>query len=134
MFSPNFLTVENILAIHTRLITEFGGEFGLRDRGLLESATVMPRSMFSGEFLHKTLAEMAAAYHFHLCSNHPFIDGNKRIAVTSAEFFLLLNGWELKSTDDELEIITQELASGNVSKEQVTKFFAKYAIRYHEKE
>lgn len=82
-----FLSVANVMTIHGRLIEEFGGDEGLRDQGLLESAVAMPHAMFSGQFLHSTLAEMAAAYHFHLCSNHPFVDGNKRVAVASAEMF-----------------------------------------------
>lgn len=119
-----FLSVTDIMKVHERVITEFGGDAGLRDRGLLESAAAMPQAMFSGRFLHINPAEMAAAYHFHLCANHPFIDGNKRVAVASAELFLLLNGYELAATDDDMERITIGLASGRVSKEQVTAFYS----------
>ena len=119
-----FLSVTDIMKVHERVITEFGGDAGLRDRGLLESAAAMPQAMFSGRFLHTNPAEMAAAYHFHLCANHPFIDGNKRVAVASAELFLLLNGYELAATDDAMERITIGLASGRVSKEQVTAFYS----------
>ncbi len=121
-----FLSVSDIVKVHERVIVEFGGDTGLRDRGLLESAAAMPQAMFSGQYLHGNLAEMAAAYHFHLCSNHPFIDGNKRVAVAVAELFLLLNGWELQATDKEIEAITLELASGRVSKEQVIEFYSKH--------
>jgi death on curing protein len=119
-----FLSVTDIMKVHERVTAEFGGDVGLRDRGLLESATAMPQAMFSGQFLHASPAKMAAAYHFHLCANHPFIDGNKRVAVASAELFLLLNGYELAATDSDIESITLGLASGRISKEQVTTFYS----------
>lgn len=128
MAALTFLSVANIITIHGRLIEEFGGDEGLRDRGLLESAAAMPQAMFSGQYLHSTLAEMAAAYHFHLCSNHPFIDGNKRVAVASAELFLVLNGFDLKATDDELGNITLELASGKLSKEAIVDFYSEKVV------
>jgi len=127
MSSIVFLSVQDVMDIHERVIMEFGGDLGLRDRGLLESAVAMPSATFSGAFLHPGVAEMAGAYHFHLCSNHTFIDGNKRVAVASAEVFLLLNGLELSASDDELEELTMELAKGRISKEQVIEFFKKYA-------
>jgi len=121
-----FLSVEDVLHIHQRVVDEFGGDPGLRDRGLLESAVAMPQSTFAGSFLHKDLSEKAAAYHFHLCSNHPFLDGNKRVAVAAAEVFLLANGHELCASDDELEELTLGVARGNMSKEHVTEFFGKH--------
>ena len=119
-----FLSVSDIIEIHERVIIEFGGHPGLRDRGLLESAVAMPHAMFSGQYLHAELPDMAAAYHYHLCANHPFVDGNKRVAVTAAEVFLLANGLELHCTDGELEEITLGTASSLLTKEQVTKFYA----------
>ncbi len=90
-----FLSVEMVMQIHQRVIEEFGGDMGLRDRGLLESAVAMPQSTFGGSFLHIDLADKAAAYLFHLCANHAFIDGNNRVAVAAAEVFILANGCEL---------------------------------------
>ena len=124
-----FLSVDQVLAIHRRVIQEFGGDSGLRDRGLLESAIAMPQSSFEGEDLHGGLAEKAAAYHYHICANHAFIDGNKRVAVATAEVFLLLNGLELGATDDEVEEITMGLAGGRISKDQVTEFYVKFVIQ-----
>lgn len=118
-----FLSVDVVLRIHQRVIEEFGGDPGLRDRGLLESAVAMPQSTFAGNYLHVELADKAAAYHFHLCSNHPFVDGNKRTAVAAAEVFLLANGLELGASDDELEDITLRVAEGRLSKERVIEFF-----------
>ena len=119
-----FLSVADVIEIHERVITEFGGHAGLRDRGLLESAVAMPHAMFSGQYLHAELPDMAAAYHYHLCANHSFVDGNKRVAVTAAELFLLANGLELHCTDYELEEITLGIASSLVTKEHVTEFYA----------
>ena len=120
-----FLSVDDVLAIHRRVIDEFGGDPGLRDRGLLESAVAMPQSTFDGEELHAGLAEKAAAYHYHLCANHAFMDGNKRVAVAAAEVFLLLNGFELVASDDEIEKLTLGVAGGQLSKEQVVEFFSR---------
>ena len=119
-----FLSVSDVIEIHERVVLEFGGHAELRDRGLLESAVAMPRAMFSGQYLHPELSDMAAAYHYHLCANHPFVDGNKRVAVTAAEVFLLANGLELHCTDHELEEITLGIASSLVAKEQVAEFYA----------
>jgi len=119
-----FLSVDDVIAIHARVVAEFGGDGGLRSRGLLESAFAMPRSMFSGKHLHGELSEMAAAYHYHLCSNHPFVDGNKRVALAASEVFLVANGYELNASDDELERLTQGVAAGEVSKDQVAEFYA----------
>jgi len=121
-----FLSVDDVLEIHRRVIEVFGGGAGLRDRGLLESATAMPRSTFDGIELHANLAEKAAAYHYHLCSNHPFVDGNKRVAVTAAELFLMINGQELPASDDEIEKLALGVASGRLSKAQVVEFFEKH--------
>lgn len=121
-----FLSVDIVLEIHRRVIEGFGGDSTMRDRGLLESAVAMPQSTFGGTELHTGFAAKAAAYHFHLCSNHPFVDGNKRVAVAASELFLLINGWELLASDDELEQITWGVAEGRVSKDQLTTFFEKH--------
>jgi death-on-curing protein len=121
-----FLSVDDVLKIHRRVIEEFGGNPGLRDRGLLESAVAMPQSTFGGVDLHEELPEKAAAYHFHLCANHPFTDGNKRVAVAAAEVFLLLNGHEMSASDKDVEGLTLGLAAGRLSKDQVIEFFAKF--------
>jgi death-on-curing protein len=123
-----YLSVEQVLVVHRRVIQEFGGDPGLRDRGLLESAVAMPQSSFGGEDLHGGLAEKAAAYHFHICANHAFIDGNKRVAVAATEVFLLLNGHELGASDAEVEEMTMGVAGGKTSKDQVTEFYVRFTI------
>ena len=121
-----FFSVDDVLEIHRRVVEAFGGDAGLRDRGLLESAIAMPRATFDGTELHTNLAQKAAAYHYHLCANHPFVDGNKRVAVAAAELFLIINGQELSVSDDEIVELTIGVASGRLSKAQVVEFFEKH--------
>ena len=121
-----FLSVDAVMKIHRRVVEAFGGDAGLRDRGLLESAIAMPRATFDGTELHASPAQKAAAYHFHLCVNHPFVDGNKRVAVAAAELFLLINGQDLMASDDEIVELTMSVASGRLSKAQVVEFFEKH--------
>jgi death-on-curing protein len=120
-----FLTTAQVERIHAEVIGQFGGSMGLRDRGLFESACEMPRATFGEQFLHATPAAMAAAYLFHLCSNHPFVDGNKRVGLGAALVFAEVNGFEVRASDDDLEELTLGVASGGVSKDQVARFFAK---------
>ena len=123
---PAFLTIDQVLSIHQRMIEEFGGAGTVRDQGLLESAVMMPAAQFGGKYLHKGIPEMAAAYLFHLCGNHPFLDGNKRTALAAAEVFVTANKRRLSATDEELEDLTMGVASGNVSKTEVMAFFRKH--------
>src|SRR4030065_1215425 len=90
-----FLTLVEVVEIHSDQIQHYGGSEGIRDMNLLSSAVAMPYASFSGMFLHSDLHEMAAAYAFHICQNHPFVDGNKRTALASALLFLALNGFSL---------------------------------------
>lgn len=87
----SFLSVDEVLAIHERLIQRFGGRDGLRDRGLLESALYRAQTGY-----YDTLEEMAAAQFESLLINHPFVDGNKRVAFFATDVFLRLNGWKLE--------------------------------------
>jgi len=125
---PAFLIVDHVLAIHHRMITEFGGEAGVRDRGLLESAVALPASRFEGKFLHDGIPAMAAAYLFHLCMNHPFVDGNKRTGLAVAEIFMLLNDRILDAANQELEELTLGVAGGEISKEETIAFFRRHVV------
>lgn len=87
-----FLTVDEALAIHERAIERFGGSPGVRDLGLLESALYRPQTGY-----YRDLAEMAAALSESLLQNHPFLDGNKRMAFFGTDVFLRLNGWKLEA-------------------------------------
>lgn len=95
-----FLTPDEVLAIHERLLETFGGTPGLRDRGLLESALYRPRTGY-----YEDLTEMAAALFESLIMNHPFVDGNKRVAFFATDVFLRLNGWRLEVDPDEAHVL-----------------------------
>jgi death-on-curing protein len=105
------------------MIERYGGEPAIRDVGLIDSAVMMPQQSFGGEVLHPSLASMAAAYLFHLCSNHGFADGNKRTAVGAALVFLDANRHELSLTIEDLERITMDVAAGTLDKEHLTRLF-----------
>jgi death-on-curing protein len=99
---PEFLTIEDILELHRDQIQRYGGDDGIRDRGLLESAVAMPQQSFAGNYLHEGIFEMAAAYAFHLAESQAFVDGNKRTGLAAAYAFLALNGYRLIEQGDRL--------------------------------
>ncbi len=123
---PTFLSVAHVLAIHRRMIEEFGGDPGLRDYGLLESAVMMPAVRYEGRLLHEGVPAMAAAYLFHICRNHPFVDGNKRTSLAAAEVFVLVNGMKLSATGKQLERLVRGVAEGTHSKDDAIAFFRKH--------
>jgi death-on-curing protein len=127
---PAFLTVDHVLAIHGRLVQEFGGDPSVRDPGLLEAAVMMPAAQYEGRFLHGSIAAMAGAYLFHICQNHPFVDGNKRTALAAAEVFILLNAKRLAATNRDLERLTRAVAEGMCSKDQVVAFFRRHVVAH----
>jgi death on curing protein len=120
---PKFLTNEQVEALHKLQIDQFGGTPGVRDEGLLLSALAQPESGYGGQYLHKDLYEMAAAYLFHLVKNHAFYDGNKRIAAITAAVFLQVNGLQVIANEDEFEKLVMDAAQSLVTKEQIADFF-----------
>jgi death on curing protein len=123
MKEPTLLTLDEILAIHEDRIRKYGGSSGIRDLGLLESAIGYVEATVGGTYLHSSLDEMAAAYLFAICRNHPFIDGNKRTALACALAFLGLNDITIACNPDELYDLVIGVAEGRVSKAAVTVFF-----------
>lgn len=120
---PLFLALDEVLEIHEQQIDRYGGSTGIRDAAILESALTQPLSTFGGQYLHGSIPAMAAAYLFHICQNHPFIDGNKRTAANSAITFLLMNGWEPTFDEDELVDLVLSVASGTMDKAALTRRF-----------
>jgi death-on-curing protein len=120
---PVFLTLDEILETHDQQIERYGGSGGLRDLGGLESAIATPQATFGGEFLHPTIPPMAAAYLFHLCQNHAFIDGNKRVGANAAITFLLMNNWDPTFGEEELVDLVLSVASGRLSKQGLIGIF-----------
>jgi death on curing protein len=114
--STLFLTLAEVIEIQADQIRRYGGQGGVRDFELLESALAQPEASFAGEWLHADHYEMAAAYSYHLCQNHPFIDGNKRTALAAALVFLELNGISILDPRGRLKTAMFRIASGKMSK------------------
>ncbi|MFP4156228.1 MAG: type II toxin-antitoxin system death-on-curing family toxin [Opitutales bacterium] len=115
-------TLDAVLAIHDEVLAADGGSDGIRDKGLLESAIAAPQATILGEPVFKEGIEIAAAYLFYLCQNHPFIDGNKRVALATCLVFLSENSL-LPSEQldlDPWEGFTLEVASSKYDREGVT--------------
>ncbi|WP_224373130.1 type II toxin-antitoxin system death-on-curing family toxin [Hyalangium versicolor] len=117
--SPDFLSPDEVREIHTMQLKRFGGGAGLRDEGLLESALAQPAASFGGQLVHEDVWAMAAAYLFHVVSNHPFVDGNKRAGLLAALVFLDLNGISLEHGSEALYELTMAVAEGRETKARV---------------
>ncbi|PYJ69357.1 MAG: type II toxin-antitoxin system death-on-curing family toxin [Verrucomicrobia bacterium] len=114
------LTVEIVLEIHSQALKNFGGSPGIRDEGLLASAVFAPQSTFGGKSPFADIIEVAAAYLFYLCGNHPFVDGNKRTAMAAAIVFLRLNGIETKPDSANWEKLVLNVAAGRINRAVAT--------------
>ena len=114
------LTVEIVREIHREAIMRFGGSDGVRDLALLESAVAAPQASFGGQSPYSDLAEVAAAYLFYLCRNHPFIDDNKRAALGACLVFLRLHGVEPVPDGPEWEDLVLAVAASQLDRETTT--------------
>jgi death on curing protein len=117
---PKWLTYEQVVAIHSRQLRRFGGGAGLRDDGLLRSALERPINKWHYE--QAELPLLAAAYAFGLAKNHPFVDGNKRIAFMTMMIFLRRNGIKFAPDQAQATKIILALAAGEVSEESLTRW------------
>ena len=126
---PEFVNIKLAIAIHDDLIDTFGRSLGIRDIGLLESALAQPQASFFGTLLHKNIEEQAAAYLYHICKNHPFIDGNKRTALAVMEAFLGMNGWELNISNQDLENLVLDVANDRLDKSSITEIIKEHLIQ-----
>ena len=115
------LTVDIVCEIHSEVISRFGGSTGIRDMALLESAIATPQAAFGGQSPYKDLIEIAAAYLFYLCRNHPFIEGNKRAALGACLVFLRLNGLVPAPDGPEWEELTLAVAASEIDRDETTK-------------
>lgn len=121
-------TIEQILKIHSNLIEETGGTDGLRDKALLESAIAAPFASYAGVELFPTIEEKAARLGYGIISNHPFIDGNKRIGIHLMLLFLLVNGIVLEYEQKELVDLTLGIAEGTVKIKNVIDWIYDKAV------
>jgi death-on-curing protein len=122
------LTSDQVLEIHSAAIRLFGGSDGLRDEALLLSATSAPQATFRGFSTFADTVEVAAAYLFYLCSNHPFIDGNKRVALGSCLVFLELNGYSPAPDSEDWENLTLAAAACVLGREEITATLRKLLV------
>jgi death-on-curing protein len=125
-----FLTLDEVLAAHEEQIRLFGGAPGIRDTGLLLSVMGNVEATFGGVFLHETIFEMAAACLHGICRNHPFVDGNKRTALSAALTFLDTNRIEVQADENELVDLVLGVAEGKISKARVAVFLEGHSTRH----
>ena len=123
MTAVQFLTLDEVLALHERLLQEFGGSSGVRDLGLLESALYRPRSGY-----YENLLEMASALCESLLMNHAFVDGNKRVAFFATDVFLRMNGWKIRATAEEAyDVLVGGLERGGLDREALEAWLRRVA-------
>lgn len=122
MKNVRYITLEAILAIHDDQIERYGGSFGIRDLGLIQSALSRPQTTFGGEDLYPTIHEKAGALFHSLLFNHAFVDGNKRTAITTTARFLFINGYDLIATQLELENFPLRAENKRLSIKEISKW------------
>ena len=118
-----------VLLILQDQIRRYGGAYGVRDIDLLSSALAMPSASFEGKFLHNGVYDQAAAYAFHICQNHPFIDGNKRTALATALVFLSLNGVEIDDPNEALYELMMNVSGKGTGKAEIASEFRRLRKR-----
>jgi death on curing protein len=117
-----YLSAEQVLFIHSRLIDETGGSHGIRDTGLLQAAVERPKATFGGKDLYPDSFYKAAALLESLIKNHPFIDGNKRTAMASTGLFLQKNGYSLETSQKDFVRFALAMATKNIKTEDAAKW------------
>ena len=122
-----YLTAEQVLFIHYRLVSETGGEHGVRDLGLLESAVARPQATFDRQELYPDVFEKAAALLEPLINNHPFMDGNKRTGIACAVLFLQQNGISFSAKNADLEKFTLRVASSKAGHSEIAQWLKRHS-------
>lgn len=117
-----FILIDEVFRVHESALEEYGGEAGVRDENRLMSALDQPKAGIEGEYFHRDLFEMSAAYMFYMIKDHPFIDGNKRVGTILALLFLGLNGVEVITTNDELRKVAEKTATDEIGKSDIAQF------------
>jgi death-on-curing protein len=120
MDEPKWVRRDGVLVVHDRQIELFGGQYGLRDAGLLDSAIARPKNFYHYE--EADIIRLAAAYGYGICQNHPFVDGNKRTAFVVAVAFLRTNNYQFTARPPEVVSIMEQLAEGKVSEADFTNW------------
>ncbi len=126
MAEPVWIVRDVVLSVHDEQLSEHGGQSGVRDLGLLESALARPRNQYA--YGETSIARLAASYAFGLSRNHPFLDGNKRTSLVVAELFLALNGLELAASDAECVTTFLALAAGDLTEEELAGWIGSHVV------
>jgi death-on-curing protein len=116
------LNTEEIIELHTKLVDSTGGSHGIRDPGLLESAVMGCSQTFGGTEMYPTVIEKASRMAYSICKNHPFIDGNKRVAVTALLVILRMNDISLQYSQNELIILGLGIADGSIDYDEIVSW------------
>ncbi len=124
-----YLSAEQVLFIHSRLIDETGGSHGIRDVGLLQSAVGRSKATYDGKDLYPDIFHKVAALMESLIKNHPFVDGNKRTAITSAGILLQMNGFIIETSQKDLERFTLGMAHGKIPVEDAAEWFKRNSLK-----
>lgn len=127
MTEPIWVLDEVVVSVHRMLLAEHGGSPGIRDKGLLESALARPRQHLAYKS-DVTIFELAAAYCFGLAKNHPFVDGNKRIALAIGAIFLELNSYSLNTPEAEAVVVIEQLAAGKITELELSQWFSNSSV------
>lgn len=127
MTVPEALSIRWIMTVHVRLVREFGGSIGVREVGLIDSARLRPLTSFGGELVYKTPSTRAGVLWLGLIRNHGFVDGNKRTATATMARWLVLEGYRLRSGQDDLVEMAVAIAEKRVEVEQVADWLAQHA-------
>jgi death-on-curing protein len=125
----NYLSAEQVLFIHSRVIDETGGTHGVRDVGLLQSAVARPQATFGGNDLYPDIISKAVALMESLARNHPFLDGNKRTAIVATGIFFAMKGLHLEATQQELERFALNVAVKKLSSVEAAAWLKKHVIQ-----
>lgn len=122
-----YLTPQDILVIHARIIDETGGSHGIRDTGLLVSLVERPKAAFGGKEMYPGIFEKAAVYLESLVSYYVFVDGNKRAGIAAAARFLFLNGYTLQANNKQVETFVLKIAEEKLEIRAIAAWFKKHA-------
>lgn len=126
MTDVTYITLDEVLAIHDDMVERYGGSFGIRDLGLIQSAIARPKATFGGVDLYPIIIDKASALFHSLIFNHAFADGNKRTALTSTARFLHLNGYELKANQEELINFPLKVENRHLDIEEIARWLKEH--------
>ncbi len=125
MNEPKWVRRDAVLVIHDRQIELFGGQYGLRDEGLLDSAITRPKNFYF--YQDADITRLSAAYGFGICQNHPFLDGNKRTAFVVLVAFLKTNGYKFHASQLDVVSVMTDLADDKISEETLTVWIKEHS-------